>query len=304
MVCGLKIVMAVAAVLTVGAAAAQSNIVPSNTLTPVLVELFTSEGCSSCPPADDLLGKLNGLKTDHGQVIVALSEHVTYWNQLGWSDPYSAEIFTERQNTYGDRFHLDSVYTPQIVVNGDREVLGSDRDAVLTAVNVQSGMSKETLKIDSVVLDNEALVVTYEASGPMPVGKVQIFAALADDLDSSQVARGENAGRVLKHVAVARSLVSFGTLQTGSPAVIRLPAAARGPRQPGAPMHIGSLCSGGGTRAGACNCDECIASAAADPYRQHRRCGFTLEPPLIYGASVPALSSLIHAMPENVREAR
>ncbi len=217
----------------VASAAAQSN-----TPTPVLVELFTSEGCSSCPPADDLLRKLDGMKTDHGQLIVALSEHVTYWNRLGWADPFSSEIFTQRQNTYGDRFHLDSVYTPQIVVNGDREVLGSDGNAVLKAVQAQSGVSQEILKVLSIVPDSGALVVTYEASGPMPAGKVQLYAALADDMDSSTVARGENAGHVLRHVSVVRSLVSLGSLETAAPVTVRLPAAARGQRRPGAPMHI------------------------------------------------------------------
>jgi hypothetical protein len=210
----------------------------TNAATPVLVELFTSEGCSSCPSADELLRRLDGLQTDHGQLIVALSEHVTYWNRLGWSDPFSSEIFTDRQNTYGDRFHLESVYTPQIVVNGDREVLGSDRDAVITAVNAQRGMSRATLKIATIAPDNGGFIVTYQASGVMSGDKVQLFGAIADDMDSSMVSRGENAGRVLKHTAVVRSLVSFGSIQTGLPATLRFPASARGAIRPGAPMHL------------------------------------------------------------------
>jgi hypothetical protein len=89
----------------------------------VLVELFTSGGCSSCPPADALLQKVNGKYSDAGQLIVCVSEHVTYWNGLGWSDPFSSPAYTERQNAYGQRFHLDSVYTPQIVVNGRSRLL-------------------------------------------------------------------------------------------------------------------------------------------------------------------------------------
>jgi hypothetical protein len=225
--------MAAVALLAGGVAFAQSSAV-----TPVLVELFTSEGCSSCPPADELLRKLNGLKTERGQVIVALSEHVTYWNRLGWADPFSSEIFTQRQNTYGDRFHLDSVYTPQVVVNGDREVLGSDGNAVLRAVQAQGGMTRDKLKIVSVVPDHEALIVTYEAEGPMSERHVHLYAALADDMDSSRVSRGENAGHVLQHVAVVRSLVTMDTLQVGGPITVRLPAAARGPTKPGASMHL------------------------------------------------------------------
>jgi hypothetical protein len=79
----------------------------------VLVELFTSEGCSSCPPANALLQKVNGKYSDAGQLIVGVSEHVTYWNGLGWSDPFSSPAYTERQNAYDQRFHLDSVYTPK-----------------------------------------------------------------------------------------------------------------------------------------------------------------------------------------------
>jgi hypothetical protein len=79
----------------------------------VLVELFTCEGCSSCPPADALLQKVNGKYSDADQLIVGVSEHVTYWNGLGWSDPFSSSAYTERQNAYGQRFHLDSVYTPK-----------------------------------------------------------------------------------------------------------------------------------------------------------------------------------------------
>src|ERR1700722_11498503 len=92
----------------------------------VLVELFTCEGCSSCPPADALLQKVNGKYSDADQLIVGVSEHVTYWNGLGWSDPFSSSAYTERQNAYGQRFHLDSVYTPQIVVNGQEQIVGSD----------------------------------------------------------------------------------------------------------------------------------------------------------------------------------
>src|SRR6204780_1466035 len=100
----------------------------------VLVELFTSEGCSSCPPADALLRQVNGTQTNAGQLIVGISEHVTYWNSLGWSDPFSSSVYTERQNAYGERFHLEGVYTPQMVINGAEQIVGSDRAALLHAV--------------------------------------------------------------------------------------------------------------------------------------------------------------------------
>lgn len=98
---------------------AQTPVHPNSTPQPpqpraVLVELFTSEGCSSGPWADALLRKIEGKHTDSGQLIVGISEHVTYWNQLGWSDPLSDQAYTERQNAYGTRFRLDSVFTPQM----------------------------------------------------------------------------------------------------------------------------------------------------------------------------------------------
>jgi hypothetical protein len=196
-----------------------------STLRPVLVELFTSEGCSSCPPADDLLGKLQGTTTDAGQLVVALSEHVTYWNQLGWSDPFSKEIFSDRQNTYGEHFGLDEVYTPQVIVNGNHEVSGNDAAAVRRALLAESYMpaaagvanqaEPEILHIVSTQPwtkpqtksepEQKFVIVTVTLKQPLPTG-ADVYAVVADDMDYSQVLRGENAGRSLMHVAVARNL--------------------------------------------------------------------------------------------------
>lgn len=197
----------------------------------VLVELFTSEGCSSCPPADALLRKLDGLKldgiktgataSDAGEMIVGISEHVTYWNQLGWADPFSQQTYTDRQNAYGQRFGLDSVYTPQVVVNGERETLGSDSAAILKAVRMDSTGSPLKLHIDSANASGKALAVTFSLEGRL-AGAVDVYAVIADDMATSSVLRGENSGRTLKHVSVARSLTKVATLKESKSVTVSL----------------------------------------------------------------------------------
>jgi hypothetical protein len=180
----------------------------------VLVELFTSEGCSSCPPADALLTKLNGAHTETGELIVGLSEHVTYWNSLGWADPFSQELYTRRQSAYGDRFGLDSVYTPQVVVNGEAQMVGSDGGGVLRAVQASGKAAGKAstvrLRIERASVVGDKVAVTYAVEGEVPKG-AEVWAVIADDMASSKVTRGENGGRTLGHVAVARSLVKVGS---------------------------------------------------------------------------------------------
>lgn len=223
------------AVAPAGNAAAQSGRASDKTDQrkdglPVLVELFTSEGCSSCPPADALLRKLEGMRTDTGQRIVALSEHVTYWNRLGWADPFSAETFSERQNDYGERFHLDEIYTPQAIVNGDREVNGSDGDAILRAVRLEGNAPAVELEILSMKAEARALSLTYSVSGTLPPEGAEVYVALADDHDTSHVARGENAGLTLMHVSVARSLTRVVKLWAPEQRTVTIPL----PESPGA----------------------------------------------------------------------
>ncbi len=179
---------------------------------PVLVELFTSEGCSSCPPADALLREWNGRTTASGRKVIGLSEHVTYWNHLGWTDPYSADAFTERQNLYGERFHLDSVYTPQLVVNGRAQLVGSRRAGMLAALDAQAAYPL-TVELQSATLIADRIDVSARISGSLPDPDADLFAAVTDDMDETEVRRGENAGETLHHSSVVREIVRIGRVR-------------------------------------------------------------------------------------------
>ena len=220
-----------------GLAAFSSRIFAQTASHPVLVELFTSEGCSSCPPADALLKKINGYRVSSGQLVVALSEHVTYWNRLGWADPFSAETWTDRQSRYSDRFHLDSVYTPQVVVNGDAQMSGSDAQGILRAVRAEGSPSSLQLHIDAASAQPGTISVTYTVTGSAS-GPVDLYAVIADDMATSSVLRGENSGRTLMHVAVARNLTRIGSVKADGSATISLhsPGVIKG--QPETPRHL------------------------------------------------------------------
>ncbi len=172
--------------------------------TPVLVELFTSEGCSDCPPADALLGRLDSSQFVPGALAIVLSEHVTYWNHLGWRDPFSFEEMDARQQEYGTRFGLNSVYTPQMVVDGTEQFVGSDYGALSRAVKKAAAAEKPPLEIVNARLQNGK--VTFSLRRGTAGGAARWYAAIAADATRSEVPRGENAGRTLHHVAVVRVL--------------------------------------------------------------------------------------------------
>jgi hypothetical protein len=189
----------------------------------VLVELFTSEGCSSCPPADALLRQVNGSQTSAGQLVVGISEHVTYWNSLGWSDPFSSPLYTERQNAYSERFHLEGVYTPQMVINGAEQIVGSDRAALLHAVQQEEEQQPRiSLRILSVSIAGNTLTVNFSTSGDLPKQGADLIAVLTDDSDRSNVLHGENSGRNLAHVAVARSLSRVTRVQAAGERTVQI----------------------------------------------------------------------------------
>src|SRR5438477_8572780 len=115
--------------------------------TPVVVELFTSEGCESCPPADVLLQQLATTQPVAGVQIIPLSLHVDYWDQLGWKDRFSSAALTNRQRVYGTRFNVDSVYTPQMVVDGRAELVGSDGAAARKAIGRAATSARGSIQI-------------------------------------------------------------------------------------------------------------------------------------------------------------
>jgi hypothetical protein len=167
---------------------------------PVLVELFTSEGCSSCPPADAVLARLVREQPVKNVEIVALSEHVDYWDSLGWRDPYSSGAFTERQQTYASVLGRGDVYTPQVVVDGHADVVGSDEGGIRRASSAAAQKPHGTIEVRT-----DAKRVHLAAVLPPNAG-ADVFLAAVDDPPPSRVERGENAGRTLSHVRVVRAL--------------------------------------------------------------------------------------------------
>jgi len=186
----------------------------SSTHTPVLIELFTSEGCSDCPPADALLQKLDRIQPVMGVDLIVLSEHVDYWNNIGWKDPYSSRKYSERQTAYGDKFRLSSIYTPQMVVDGEFQFVGSDEREAIRAIQSAAKTEKSQLTLSSIHFNGANKLSVHLESGPLPSSagakSANIFLAIADESDESHVTRGENAGRTLKHIAVLRDLIPVG----------------------------------------------------------------------------------------------
>jgi len=187
---------------------------PGQSPKPVLVELFTSEGCSSCPPADAALQRLDAQPFPNLQ-IVALSEHVDYWNHDGWTDPYSSHANTERQEGYGRLFNLQSVYTPQLIVDGSKELVANDPKQVERVFAEVVAEAKIPVRVANVRLENGFIRAHIDVDAPPNGTKGEVDFVIALNQAESQVLKGENAGRRLTHVAVVRSLSRVGKLEQG-----------------------------------------------------------------------------------------
>jgi hypothetical protein len=181
----------------------------------VLVELFTSEGCSDCPPADALLQKLV-LAPPAGAQVIALGQHVDYWDRLGWKDRFSSAELTQRQQLYASRFNNESIYTPQMVVDGRAEFVGSDAAAAKKAIERAAAASHPQLLLAADV--REPSRVGVHVSGHDFPKDADIIVAVTEDGLQSAVRSGENRGRTLYHAAVVRQMKTIGEVKDGSAA--------------------------------------------------------------------------------------
>ncbi len=188
----------------------------SGTRTVVVAELFTSEGCSSCPPADEALTQLVQRQPIEGVEVLALGEHVDYWDRLGWRDPFSSAIFSGRQSNYDARvLHRNEVYTPQFVIDGRLQRVGSDLDGIRQAIKQASDSPKAGVQLVVSGQTDEALSVDVRVEMPPALTlhePADVLLAVTEDKLATEVRRGENHGRTLRHSAVVRSLTPIGTL--------------------------------------------------------------------------------------------
>jgi hypothetical protein len=189
------------------------------TPTPVLVELFTSEGCSSCPPADALLARLQHDQPVHSADILVLEEHVDYWDNLGWHDRFSSHQITARQSAYAQRLHLDDNYTPQMIVDGTDQFVGNDTTQALRSIAQAARRPKLALTLAPPTTDGAHLSATVSvAPAPTAPRDADLYAALVEPMASTQVLHGENGGHTLNHVSVVRNLQRIGTLAAATAA--------------------------------------------------------------------------------------
>jgi len=188
--------------------------------TPVLVELFTSEGCSSCPPADQLLRTLEG-KAFQGAQVIVLSEHVDYWDSLGWRDPFSNVQFSRRQQDYGHLFGTDNVYTPQMIVNGRVEFIGSDRRIASKEIRNAANRPVANVRVSPLGIETpdrgKSVATVQLVVDNLPQlsrsDELEVMLAVTETSIVSKPSRGENFGATLEHTGVVRTLVKAGKVE-------------------------------------------------------------------------------------------
>jgi hypothetical protein len=180
--------------------------------TPVVVELFSSEGCSSCPPADVVLRDLAQQQAAPGALVIGLELHVDYWNYLGWTDPFSSAAFTARQRAYADAFGRRGVYTPQMIVDGQTEFVGSEKRTAEGAIAAAAKLPKAKVQLGRT--GDRVSVAVREL--PDPSDLAAVWLAITEDELRTAVRSGENAGSTLAHGPVVRTLKKLGVTRAGA----------------------------------------------------------------------------------------
>lgn len=188
----------------------------------VVLELFTSQGCSSCPPADRVLADLTRQAAQSGAAVYGLSFHVDYWNHIGWQDPFSSKLFTDRQRQY-DRTLRTQTYTPQLVVNGRQDIVGGQRGRIeQTIQTIQQQPASAFVGVDgSLVRGANTVTVSYELSVK---GPYRVNVALVQNEARTDVKRGENGGRTLVNANVVRAFQTVEQPTTSGRVVLPVPA--------------------------------------------------------------------------------
>jgi hypothetical protein len=210
----LLIVLAMAALLvailrSAKTVAAGPNTASSAAKRSVIVELFTSEGCSSCPPADELLGQLRQERNSNGAEVIPLGFHVDYWDSPGWHDRFDSSAFSRRQEDYARRLHLDGPYTPQMVIDGETEFVGSLAGRAHQAIaDAEAEAPEATVTVSPEKNGDLLLQVSSSQSG-------EVMLAITEDNLTTRVGGGENGGRTLHHMAVVRELRRVGQVRDG-----------------------------------------------------------------------------------------
>ncbi len=175
--------------------------------TPVLVELFTSEGCSSCPPAEDLLARFDREQPFENAELITLAFHVDYWDDLGWKDKYASALYTQRQRIYDRKFRTGQIYTPQMVVDGEIEFVGSREKEARKSIEKSVKAPKASIKLS---IDEMKLRISITDIPSRE--QATVYVAFAEDALGSDVKAGENAGKTLEHVSVVRELRAVGLI--------------------------------------------------------------------------------------------
>jgi len=183
---------------------------------PVIVELFTSEGCSSCPPADALLAELDSRQPLGSAEVIALEEHVDYWDQQGWRDPFSSAIWTSRQYEYAGKLHNGTPYTPEMVVDGTQGFVGSRGAVARQEIEKAASVKKTRIEISDISpVQNKSVafkVRVERLSSIAPRDTAEIVLAITESGLHSAVKAGENSGAELHHSPVVRELKVIGVM--------------------------------------------------------------------------------------------